>query len=265
MKQTSIVRTLIADDEPPARDRIKALLARDTCVNIVGECSDGNETLDFIRSHPVDLLFLDIQMPERSGVDLLRELDPGMLPAIIFVTAYDRYAIDAFDLSAIDYLLKPFDDDRFFRSLKRAKESLTGPGESDLQQRIVRMLDRYERSAIESTHPADTFIRTLMVKFQNKTLLVPVDEIDWMEAADNYVIVHLASGKSFPLRRKIGEIARRLDPGRFFRIHRSGIANLAKVREIQPYAKGDFVVILTNGTRLPLSRLRYSDLKALLA
>jgi two-component system, LytTR family, response regulator len=267
----SSIRTLIVDDEPPARERIRELLQQDSEIDVIGECSEGKKTQRFLEKHRVDLLFLDIQIPELSGIDLLRGIDASLLPEVIFVTAYDQYAIEAFTLHALDYLLKPFDDERFFDALQHAKSRLKDSRQTDLQSRLIAMLNDYEgriaRIGVSRTStaiPATTtghYIPRLMVKAGGRTSLVNVNDINWVEAADNYVLLHLAAGKSIPMREKIRTLASKLDPKRFFQIHRSIIVNLDSVLEIQPYTRGDYVVIVRNGARLKLSRLRYEKLK----
>ena len=229
------LRTLIVDDEPPARANLRVLLRRDQEVEIVAECSSGAEALTEIQSKKPDLVFLDVQMPEYDGFDVL-ELLGGQLPAIIFVTAYDQYALRAFEAGALDYLLKPFDNLRFERALARAKERIA---RGNLAPK------KLERFAVKSTG---------QVSFVN------VAEIDWIEAADYYVCLHVGP-KSHLFRRSMAELEEDLDPTRFCRIHRSAIVNLERVRSLDLREDGEHDVQLNDGTRLRMSRRYRKELQ----
>jgi two-component system LytT family response regulator len=229
------LRTLIVDDEPPARANLRVLLRRDQEVEIVAECSSGAEALTEIQSKKPDLVFLDVQMPECDGFDVL-ELLGGQLPAIIFVTAYDQYALRAFEAGALDYLLKPFDNLRFERALARAKERIA---------RGSLAAKKLERFAVKSTG---------QVSFVN------VAEIDWIEAADYYVCLHVGP-KSHLFRRSMADLEEDLDPTRFCRIHRSAIVNLERVRSLDLREDGEHDVQLNDGTRLRMSRRYRKELQ----
>jgi len=226
------VKALIVDDEPLARHSIRLLLERDGEVEIAGECSGADAAALIARTRP-DILFLDIQMPEVGGFELLEEIGLGAVPVVIFVTAYDHYAIQAFDAHGLDYLLKPFDDDRFLHALERAKTQLRTRGSATFAQRfLVRVRDRF--------------------------VVVNTSEIDWIEAADYYVTLH-AGGKSHLLRETMAAIETRLDPAHFVRVHRSAIVNIDRVREIHPMFRGDCTLVLADGTQVKLSRARREE------
>ena len=223
------IRTLLVDDEPLARSNLTVLLRADPEIEIVGECESGMEGLKQIRSQKPDLVFLDVQMPECDGFDVLELLGADLPPAVVFVTAYDRYALRAFEAGALDYLLKPFDNARFERALGRAKDRLRQPPEGR------RNSDR------------------LVIKSVGQVLFLKLSEIDWIEAADYYACLHVGA-QSQLLRRSMNELDRELDPARFCRIHRSTIVNLERVRGLNSGEDGEHEVLLENGTKLRLSR-----------
>ncbi len=231
------IRALIVDDEPPARASVRVLLQRDPQVEIVGECGSGNEAVASIRAMKADLVFLDVQMPECDGFDVLEMLGADLPPAIIFVTAYDQFALRAFDAGALDYLLKPFDNQRFELALTRAKQKL------------------------QSSGPRSKKLERLAIKHGAQLLFIPVVDIDWIEAADYYSCVHIG-GKSHLLRRTMSELESDLDPRIFCRIHRSSIVNLNRVRALETDPDGEYEVRLHDGTALRLSRRYRSELQA---
>jgi two-component system, LytTR family, response regulator len=222
------IRTVIVDDEPLARSNLSLLLRLDPEIEIVRECGSGVEALAEIRSAKPDLVFLDVQMPECDGFDVLELLGKDLPAAVVFVTAYDQYALRAFEAGALDYLLKPFDNARFDRTLDRAKERIA---RKDLPRKL-------ERVAIKST---------------GQVWFVKISEIDWIEAADYYVCMHVGP-RSHLLRRSMSELERELDPEVFCRIHRSAIVNLDRVRGLKLNKDGEYEVLLENGARLRLSR-----------
>ena len=223
------LRALIVDDEPLARSNLAVLLRRDAEIEIVGECASGQEGLEGIRSKKPDLVFLDVQMPEYDGFDVLELLGCDLPPAIVFVTAYDQYALRAFEAGALDYLLKPFDNARFDRALVRAKHRiLNRPNQPP----------RIERVAIKSS---------------GQILFLKIVEIDWIEAADYYACLHVGA-KAHLIRRSMSELERDLDPEMFCRIHRSSIVNLARVRTLKLGEDGEYEVLLDNGASLRMSR-----------
>jgi two-component system, LytTR family, response regulator len=231
------IRTIIVDDEPLARSNLSVLLRLDSEIEIVAECGSGAEALEKIRSAQPDLVFLDVQMPECDGFDVLEMLGPDLPPALVFVTAYDQYALRAFEAGALDYLLKPFDNDRFERTLGRAKQRLARGRD------IPRKLDR------------------LAIKSVGQVLFVKVSEIDWIEAADYYACLHLGP-RTHLLRRSMAELERELDPAVFSRIHRSTIVNLERVRGLKLGEDGEYEVVLESGGRLRLSQRYRKQLQA---
>ncbi len=249
------LRTLIVDDEPLARERLHKLLKAEPDIEILGECANGWEALAAIEKQKPDLVFLDVQMPEMDGLEVLAELGDGPLPAVIFCTAYDRFALKAFELHALDYLLKPFDLRRFQKALQRAREQIKLKHTGDLSQRLSSLLAELKS---EPKHQD-----RLAIKTGDRVLLLRVDEIDWIEAADNYVELHVGT-ESHLLRETLTALEARLAPDKFLRINRSTIVNLERIKELQPLFHGEYAVLLRNGTRLTLSRSHRDKLKHLL-
>ena len=245
MTVTQKFRALIVDDEPLARRRIKQLLARDPDVEIAGEGGNGRDAIAAIQDLGPDLLFLDVQMPEIDGFDVLEAIDPAKLPFVIFVTAYDQYALRAFEVSAVDYLVKPFDRPRFERALQRAKSRLATERGSDLNRQTLALLEELKA---RSSH-----IERLVVKAGGRAFFLKTEEIDWIEAEGKYVRLHVGK-ESYLLREAISSMEAQLDPKRFPRIHRSTIVNIDRVRELQPWFHNEYRVILKDGTELMLSR-----------
>jgi two-component system, LytTR family, response regulator len=262
-------RALIVDDEPLARQNIRLLLEADPEVEIVGEAGDGAAAVRAVRRLSPDLLFLDIQMPEMNGFDVLAALDAERMPAVVFVTAYDQYAVRAFEVHALDYLLKPFDDARFERALRRAKAQLSQREIGRLSQRLLALLEdrdanaRAPGAASARTTPPTNYLTRLLVKSAGRVFFLKADEIDWVEAADYYVKLHVGR-KGHLLRESMSELEARLDPQKFLRIHRSTIVNLDRVREMHPLFGGEYAVVLHDGTELKLSRSRREQLQKLL-
>ncbi len=238
-------RALIVDDEPLARKKIRRMLNAESDVTVVGECADGLSAVSAINELNPDLVFLDVQMPEMNGLEVVRAISPRRLPALVFVTAYDTYALQAFEAEALDYLLKPFDPVRFRETLQRVRRRLTGPGGAELNEQIRQLASRF------GAEPK--YLQRLVVKTADRVLLLNVGEVDWLEAAGNYVCVH-AGKQSHILRDTLGHLESSLDPGRFVRIHRSTVVNLDRIRELRPHWHGDCRIILQNGQVLPLSR-----------
>jgi two-component system LytT family response regulator len=249
------IRALIVDDEPAARDAIRALLAGDADIHIVGECADGRSALRAIASATPELLFLDVQMPEMDGFTMLRQLDPARLPVVVFVTAFDQYALRAFDVHATDYLLKPFDDDRFRDAVSRAKQSVRAGQLGRLSEELRALLDGIApgepaRAAAAAGGP---YLKRLVIKSGGRVTLLSVRDIDWIEAEGDYVKIHV--GKAWHLLREtMKRLEAQFDPSRFVRIHRSTIVNVERIKELQPYFRGEYVVILQDGKSLKLSR-----------
>ncbi|MBM3726055.1 MAG: response regulator transcription factor [Acidobacteria bacterium] len=239
------IRVLIVDDERMARERVRRFVSADEGLHLVGECANGAEAADFLSKNPVDLLFLDIQMPGMDGFEVLRGVPGQHLPVVVFVTAHQEHALEAFEAKAFDYLLKPFDQPRFEGCLERAKEQVEmirkGMREEPLNQALAELRGRRGRTA------------RIPVKNSGKISFVRVEDVDWIEAADNYVCLHVGP-ETHVLRETMNSIESRLDPGRFLRIHRSRIVNIDRIKELQPWFHGDSIVILHDGTQLTLSR-----------
>ena len=228
------LRALIVDDEPLARQSIRVLLERDREIEVAGECSGVDAAAFVARTRP-HIMFLDVQMPEVDGFDLLTAIGADAVPVVVFVTAYDTFALKAFEVHALDYLLKPFDDARFTQTLQRAKQRAAQP-----------------------SRPASRYRQRFLVRVRERIVIVNASDIDWIEAADYYVSIH-AGGASYLLREPLAELEKSLDPDVFFRAHRSAIVNLTRIREIHPLFRGDSVLVLNDGSRVKLSRSRRDE------
>ena len=235
------VRVLIVDDEAVARRRIRRLLAAEPDVTVVGECADGASALKAMTGDKPDLAFLDVQMPELDGFEVVQSVPPAQLPGVVFVTAFDRYALRAFDVQAIDYLLKPFTRERFRTALSRALARL----DSRSHDNIAVLLDHLRATR--------RYPKRVAVRGADRFIVIHWRDVDWVEAADNYVKLHV-DAKEFLLRDTLAAVERQLDPERFARIHRSVIVQLDRVAELHPASHGDVDVVLRSGTRLVLSR-----------
>ncbi len=235
------LRVLVVDDERLAREKVRRLLELEPDVTIVGECGSGAEAVSVLRSEKVDLVFLDIQMPGLSGFDVLREVGAEALPHVIFVTAHDEFAVQAFEVQALDYLLKPFDSARFREALSRVRKR----GAGELQQQVTALLAQIGAR--------EAYAERMLVKGAGRLSFVRVDEIDWIEAADNYVRLH-SGREEHLLRETMNGVESRLDPQRFVRVHRSAIVNVDAVKEIQPMFHGDYEVLLRTGKLVPVGR-----------
>lgn len=243
------MRTVIVDDEPLARDKLKVFLARHPELELVGEASDGVEAVAVINRLRPALVLLDIQMPELSGLEVISALEQDPLPQIVFITAYDQYAVKAFELGAVDYLLKPVAPDRFDLAMKRALENQQVNKPDELTERLSR--------ALEAMAPGRPRLERFLVKERDRSRFVQLNEIDWIETAGNYLKLHTRN-ESHLIRATMTEVEGRLDPKAFARIHRTVIVNLVRVRYLEPWSHGDQRVVLENGERLTLSR-RYRD------
>lgn len=239
------IRVLIVDDESLAREMIREMLDGDPEAEIIGECAGGTEAVTAIKEHAPDLLFMDVQMPEANGFEVLETLPNGYLPHVIFVTAYDQYAVRAFEVHALDYLLKPFDRERFEASWQRAKEHIRAEKSSRLDERILTLLEELKAGS--------KYLERLVIKSGGRVFFLEVDEIDWIEAEGNYVSVH-SGAKAHLLRETIGGLEAQLDPKKFRRVHRSAIVQIDKIKELQPWFHGEYRIILHTGAQLMLSR-----------
>jgi two-component system, LytTR family, response regulator len=239
-----MIRTLIIDDEPLARRKIREFLKQDREIEIVGECGNGVQAVEVVRSAAPDLLFLDVQMPGMDGFAVLEELDREQLPFVIFVTAYDKYAVKAFEVRALDYLLKPFHRERFAHATARAKAQIRASA-SDFSTQI--------RDLIQELRPPARCLERVIIKTAGTVLFLKTEEIDWISAEENYVRLHCGKS-SYLMREKISNLEAQLDPGRFQRIHRSTIVNLDRILKLHAVSHGDYQVVLQDGTELMLSR-----------
>jgi two-component system, LytTR family, response regulator len=244
------IRALIVDDEPLARRSIRRFLNRGSGIEIRGECADGESAVDAIRLEKPDLVFLDVQMPEITGFDVIRQIGPEAMPITIFVTAYDKYAVRAFEMNAIDYLLKPFGEQRFAQALKRAKERLAGKVNLDDLRVLL--------SGLEQAQTDDR----LTVSASGRILLINVKDIDWISASGNYAQLHTGN-RDYEIRQSLTTLEARLNPRQFVRIHRSTIVNVRRIREIQPWFHGHHLVVLQNGQELRMSRYQRDVAKRL--
>lgn len=242
------IRTLIVDDEPLARERLRKFLQSQPDIEIVAECADGAEALAAARSEKPDLIFLDVQMPELDGFGVVAGLDMDPLPAVIFVTAYDRFALKAFEVHALDYLLKPFDRERFQIALDRARKLVEQRATGDLNRRLSSLITDLKPQQAEPK-----YLDRIAVKTEGRVLFFKIDDIDWIEAADNYVSIHIGNEEHLH-RETMASLETKLPPTRFLRISRSTIVNIERIKEMQPMFHGDYAVILKNGARLSLSR-----------
>lgn len=244
----SNIKTIVVDDEKPARMRLLELLRRETDVEVVGTAADGAEGLDLIRAVQPDLLFLDVQMPGLDGFGVLQRLGVDEMPVTIFVTAYDKYAIQAFDAHAIDYLLKPYSDERFEDAIRRARKYLATPAAREQIDQLTAAT--HER---QSVNAQSGFIERLVLKSSTSVTFLDVDDLDWIEAAGVYVYLHVGS-KVHLYRSSVTQLLQRLDSRQFVRIHRSAAVNAAHIAELRARSHGDFTVVLKNGTELTMSR-----------
>ena len=236
---------LIVDDEAPARQRLADLLRKDAQIDLILEAGDGITAVEMIQSQRPELVFLDVQMPELDGLGVIDAVGAGLMPLTVFVTAYDQHAIKAFEANALDYLLKPFSDERFEAALSRAKLRLRERSTSEFGQRVMKMLS----AAPQAQRPLDR----LVVKCSGSTRFIRVAEIDWIEAAGVYVNLHVA-GQQLLFRAALQELSERLDARRFVRVHRSAIVNIESIVQLEPISHGEFDVVLKSGARTRVSR-----------
>ncbi len=243
------IRVLIVDDEVLARRILKSLLKNKPDIEFVGECRTGMEAVEMIRREKPDLIFLDIQMPEMNGFQVIEALKLEEIPEVIFVTAYDQFAVKAFDIHAIDYLLKPFDDERFEKSLERARSHITQNKQNSLNLQLIDFLNQWrDKEKFEQRHA-----ERIPVKEHGRISFVAVREIDWVEASDQYVTLH-CDKKTFLVRETMNELEGRLSSKYFFRIHRSSLVNLQSVKELRVNKQGDCHAVLKDGSFLKVSR-----------
>lgn len=250
-----LIGALIADDEHLAREKLRLLLKKEPGIQVLGECDDAAHTIARIVELKPDLLFLDVQMPGGDGFEVLRHIPAEDMPVVVFTTAYDQYAIHAFEANAIDYLLKPFDEERLHRTTERVRAELAKTRAFDLKNRLVEFLA--ENGGKRKTE------RRLAIKAGGRVVFLEVDEIDWLEAAANYVQINVGS-TFYLIRESISGLMEKLDPSQFVRIHRSIIVNLRMIKELQPCNSGEYIVVLKSGKELSCSRSYRGELQQLI-
>ncbi|MGN6520705.1 MAG: LytR/AlgR family response regulator transcription factor [Dokdonella sp.] len=244
------IAALVVDDEPIARHAIVRLLRDDADIEVLGECGDGASAVAAIRAHSPDLVFLDIQMPAMNGIDVVAAIGAGRMPATVFVTAYEQYAVRAFEANAVDYLVKPFSRERFLATLRRVKTRLAADAERASTRELL--------DALAALRPRDDWIERIPVRVDEHVVLVPVEDIVWIKASRNTVVLHLAD-RSHELRETMANLAARLDPRRFARVHRSAIVNVRRVQAIHPWFNGHHVVVMDTGQQLRMSRYQHES------
>lgn len=250
------IRTIVVEDEPLARERLRSLLERDPDMEVVAECGDGRSAVAAVREHRPDLLFLDIQLPERNGFEVLADLADAQPRGIVFVTAYDRFAVKAFEVHAIDYLLKPFDIDRFEQALQRAKQQLRARPEASEAKPLSPDMDQQRRieELLSSLRPNEpTAPKRLSVKSNGSLIFLQTDQIECVEAADNYIEIR-SGGQTHRVRETLGSFESKLPGSDFVRISRSAIVNIGRIKELQPCTYGEYNVVLQDGKQLTLTR-----------
>jgi two-component system LytT family response regulator len=268
------IRTLLVDDEPLANEGLRVMLQRHADVRVVGECRDGNEAVTEIQRQAPDLVFLDVQMPELDGFGVLGKLGCDLAPILVFVTAHDEYALRAFDVQAIDYLLKPVEEEKLDRTMERVRRQLDGSRALDLSQRLAALLEDRDiarplpiasvTGMPMATRPASsTYLSRVTVRTGRRSIAVPVADIDWI-AADDYCVNIMVQGRRHLLRASLASLETRLDPAMFVRVHRSALVNITRVREWQQLPLRRLVLVLADKTRLSVSRSRKAQLLELL-
>ncbi|MCB0838400.1 MAG: response regulator transcription factor [Bacteroidetes bacterium] len=268
----NLIRTLVIDDEPEAREGVKQLVEKSSDNVLSGVCKNGLEAIQKINSLRPDLIFLDIQMPEINGFDVLNSIDPHALPSVIFITAYDQYALKAFELHAVDYLLKPFTDQRFYSALGHANQQIRSRSIGDINVQLASLLDGYKKDY--STEKESSLIKEpasiknplqnrLIIKSSGKIYFIQLHEIIWIEAYDYYVKIHVKD-RFYLLRESMKNMEVRLPSDQFVRIHKSSIINVSYIQELEPYYNGEFFVKLSQGEKLKLSRSYRENLMGLI-
>jgi two-component system, LytTR family, response regulator len=250
-----MLRLLIVDDEPVARRRLRRLVREIGEIDIAGEAGDGDSAVSAIRALKPDIVLLDVQMPEMDGFQVLTAIGRETLPAVIFVTAFDQYALRAFEVHALDFLLKPVSAEKLAGALERARTRIAERRGASVDPRVLALLDDLASRR--------RFLSRLPVKLRGKLVVIDLADVDWIEAADNYVTLHVGV-QTFPARETMGRLERELDPERFVRIHRSAIVQVDRIKELLPDFHGDFVVVLRNGARVTLSRTYRRKVEAIL-
>jgi len=265
MSAPRTLRVLIVDDEPLARQRLEDLLHQEDGVEIVGTADNGDAAIEAIRDWKPDLLFLDVQMPGKSGLDVVREIGPDAMPATIFVTAYDQYALKAFELAAVDYVVKPFDDERFEQAFRRARRMIELEEVGRLRSQLLAVLQGGGAAAVSGAATADgvaraDYLERIAVETKGQVRVVPVKQIDYIVASGPYAELYVGD-KRYIIRERMQTLEERLDPSRFFRIHRSAIVRLDLVETLLRNPGGDYAMQLKGGVRLKVSRSRFEELE----
>jgi len=255
----AVIRTIIADDERLAREKLRILLASEANVKLVAECNDGQQTLSAVRTYRADLLLLDIQMPGMDGFQVLNELSAEEMPVVVFTSAYDQYAIRAFEAHALDYLLKPFDQERLHHAIERARWELHKSQDRDITHRILDLLSQVKSDML----PAPSSEGRLVIRAKGRVVFLNLSEIDWIEASANYVRLNVGK-ESHLFRETIGRISERLNPNHFVRVHRSTIVNVRKIKELIPVNSGEYIVVLKSGKELSCSRSYRTALESMI-
>jgi two-component system, LytTR family, response regulator len=250
------IRTIIIDDMTIARERIKRLLQKDADIEVIAECRNGQEAVNAIRALSPDLVFLDVQMPKIDGFDVVGKIGAEEMPAVIFVTAYDDFALRAFEINAIDYLLKPFDEERLLRAVERAKREIKARQSGDFNNQLSRLLEEVKKDS--------KFLKRIAVRSGQQTIILQTEEIDWIGAARVYCELHVGRDVHL-IREPLKEFEEKLDPEKFVRVHRSTIVNIDRVKALHPLFNNDHLIILNDGTELNLSRTYYPKLMSLLS
>jgi two-component system LytT family response regulator len=266
VKSDDPLRVLIVDDEPLARRRLDDLLAPKDDVEVAAHAENGREAARAVTEEQPDLAFLDVQMPGLSGVDVIREVGPDAMPPVVFVTAYDQYAIEAFELAALDYLVKPFDDERFEEAFERAREQVRLKRKEDATDQLLALLENERASRDEDKAPgpdrtgADEYLERIAVETPGRTRVIAVRDVDYVTADGSYAELHVGED-SYPIRKRMKTLEKRLDPDGFFRIHRSTIVRLERIVSLITGGGGHYAAELEDGTRLRVSRGRYEALR----
>ncbi|MGZ8850932.1 MAG: LytR/AlgR family response regulator transcription factor [Thermoanaerobaculia bacterium] len=257
LDEAKVVRVVIADDEPLARQRIADLLAKEEKIEIAGTAATGPETVQAIRSLRPDLVFLDVQMPGMTGLQVVDAIGAEKMPATIFTTAYDQFALKAFDRAAVDYLVKPFDDERFAQALRRARRSIELEEVGRMTKRLLSLVQSAEP---QPSPPKHDYLERISVESRGQLRVVPVSKIDYITASGPYAELHVGD-RTYAIRERMQTLEERLDPALFFRIHRSAIVRLDRIDSMRRAAGGDYAVRLKDGTELSLSRSRREELE----
>jgi two-component system, LytTR family, response regulator len=254
------LKAIIVDDEPLACRILRRYLQDDPEIEVVQQCNNGADALEAIHKFHPDLIFLDVQIPRMNGFEVLASLNQDELPFVIFVTAYDDYALQAFEFHALDYLLKPLDQERFKRAVRHAKEQIRQHHENRLFHHVSALLSQYQAGTAQEKNPDQPYLTRLEIRSTGHVNFVDVEDIDWIEAADNYVVLH-TSGSSHLMRESMSRLETTLDPNQFVRIHRSRIVNLSRIRELKSRGFGDRIVVLQDGTEIRVSRVQKEKLE----